>query len=99
MQAIISFIATVIIEGLDLLAFHRDCIRDLFVATVLIGGVAFLISLAANRRPDLPRRRPPLEGPFYSRDLGLGPAEDLIFPLQTPVTLLPCGSRAEGSED
>ena len=68
MQAIISFIATVIIEGLDLLAFHRDCIRDLFVATVLIGGVAFLISLAANRRPDLPRRRPPLEGitPFIN---------------------------------
>jgi len=103
MQAVISFvaaylfIAVVLLEGLYLLAFHRDCIRELLVATLMIGGGAFLLSLVANHFIQDPR--PFIVGGFKplihsSTDNGF-PSDHTLL-LATTAAIVMVASRPAG---
>lgn len=49
------FIIILILEGLYLFIFHRDKWRDVIIATLMIGGAAYLLSFIANMTIQDPR--------------------------------------------
>ena len=103
MQPLISFVAAylfigiVFLEALYLLAFHRDRFRGLLVATLLLGGVAFLLSLVANRFIQDPR--PFIVGGFKplihsSTDNGFPSDHTLLLAATAAITMV--ASRRAG---
>jgi undecaprenyl-diphosphatase len=91
------FIVIILLEGAYLLAFHRARWLELFVAAAFIGGVAYLISLAANHLIQDPR--PFMAGGFVpmipgSADNGFPSDHTLLLGATAAVTLL--ASRRAG---